>query len=353
MAQYEPAKASPQAIIERLKLTGHFDNPDMPTGVKFDDLPKLTLYSDECRTAIRSFTEMMASVAEQNSFEFHGRRYHFDGEFGPATEATILTERCEHPDYHVPDLALYDGYESLNEYEEATEARAVGRNGNWKRCHGIGEFHCAHIRITNQPPAHLRRNGNWEHVLRAVTRANQAIGWQIYWSGPGSPIQDGRGNHQLTMTFVDRSNGWIGLAQVVQNRPCNSLHWSRYLATYLRTGSDAQIRRMWPILVLHELGHNMGTGHTRGGIMNPSILSLAASWSGDPLAAWLRTHYGGEPIPTRPDPDPDPGPDPDPDPGPEPPKPDGDDYWFDGLTLKKGDRSIRRYMLTPAPPELL
>lgn len=342
MAKYDPTMASPEAIMDRLKRTGHYDNPDMPTGVKLADLPKLTLYSEETRTAIRSFGDMMASVAEAKSIEINGRRYHNDGDFGPATEATILAERCEHPDYHVPDINLYEGYDQLDDYDELP---ALGRNGNWKGCHGIGDFHAVHVKFTNSPPAHLLRNGNLKYILEVVRAANQQIGLQMYFSGPDCPIQDGEGHAQLTATYVPRSNGWLGLAQVVTNRPCNSQHWSRYLATYLRNGSDAQIRRMWPILFLHEFGHNKGTGHTRGGIMNPGLLSLDPTWDGDVLSSWLRTHYGGEPIPAEPDkPDP-----------PDPPRPPDErdfwaDVWFDGTMLHKGDQPVKDFMITPAPP---
>lgn len=347
MPMYDPKNASPEAIIERLWKTGHYDNPDHPTGIKYADLVKQTLYSPETRIALASFTEMMAAVAEAESFKIHGRRYHFDGEFGPATEATILAERCEHPDYHVPELALYDGYETLGAYEEATTAAAQGQSGNWKGCHGIGNFHACHVKFLNAPPAHLTRNDNLRFCLEAVTAANQAIGLQMYWSGPGCPIQDGIGHSQLTAQYVPSSNGWLGLAQVVSNRPCNSTYWSRYLATYLRTGTDAQIRRMWPILFLHEFGHNMGTGHTRGGIMNPGLLSLNPTWSGDVLSAWLRLHYGGEAIPTKPEP---PLP-PDPPTPPEPPVPPtpGRVYFQGDVTAYVDGKPIGDFILVPKP----
>jgi len=342
MAKYDPKKASPQAIIERLWLTGHYDNPDHPTGIKRDDLAKQTLYSPETRIAIASCTEMMAAVAESEAFKIHGRRFRFDGDFGPATEATILAERCEHPDYHVPELDLYDGYDTLGAYEEAQ-----GQNGNWKGCHGIGDFHACHVRFVNAPPAHLARNGNFKFCLEAVRAANQAIGLQMYFSGPGCPIQDGTGHAQLTAEFVQSSAGWLGLAQVVTNRPCNSTHWARFLATYLRNGTDEQIRRMWPILLLHEWMHNKGSGHTRGGIGNPSLLAVAPTWAGDPLAGWLRTHYGGQAIPTRPNPNP--VPDPDPKPDPKPDQTPGRMYFAGSLTAHVDGVPVGEFILTPKP----
>lgn len=336
MVRYEPTIASPQSLMLRLKELGHYDNPDHPTGVTFDDLPKQKLHSPQTKTAIRSFMEVMSWEAERNSFAEHDRAYHYDGEFGPATEKTILAERCGHPDYHVPELSLYDGYDQLDPWEQP----AVGRGGNWPRCHNIGDFHCANVNILNNPPSHLSRNGNFEAVLRAVTKAYAEFGLQLYWGGKGSPIQDEKSGYQLTMEFVGSSNGWIGLAQVVSNRPCNSTHWSRYLASYLRSSTDANIRRMWAILLMHELGHNCGTSHTRGGVMNPGILSLAATWRGDPLEPWLRSRYGGQPIPQQPGPDPDPDPD-----GPE-----DLGYWLRGVvTLMKGDKEISPFQLQHAP----
>jgi hypothetical protein len=237
-------------------------------------------------------------------------------------------------------LDLYDGYQSLGAYEEAQ-----GQNGNWKGCHGIGDFHAVHVRFVNAPPAHLLRNGNLKYILEVVRAANQAIGLQMYFSGPGCPIQDGTGHAQLTAEFVQSSAGWLGLAQVVTNRPCNSTHWARFLATYLRNGTDEQIRRMWPILFLHEWMHNKGSGHTRGGIGNPSLLAVAPTWAGDPLAGWLRTHYGGQPIPSLPNPPPGPGPEPDPKPDPTP----GRVYFGGSVVAMVDGKSIGEFILTPKP----
>jgi hypothetical protein len=51
-------------------------------------------------------------------------------------------------------------------------------------------------------------------------------------------------------------------------------------------------------LIKHELGHNSGLGHSRGGVMNPSIINgLPVSWKNDPSESQLRKWYGGEPVP--------------------------------------------------------
>jgi hypothetical protein len=56
---------------------------------------------------------------------------------------------------------------------------------------------------------------------------------------------------------------------------------------------------------MHELGHNAGLDHSRGGVMNPSIVSgLAPSWAGDPSEPILNRYYGGEPIEQPPVPGP-------------------------------------------------
>ena len=53
---------------------------------------------------------------------------------------------------------------------------------------------------------------------------------------------------------------------------------------------------------MHELGHNAGLQHTRGGVMSPSIVhGLPSSWKGDPSRSVLARYYGGEPIPGGPD----------------------------------------------------
>jgi hypothetical protein len=61
-------------------------------------------------------------------------------------------------------------------------------------------------------------------------------------------------------------------------------------------------------------GHGFGFNHTRGGVMNPSIVLVwPLTWKGDPSWSVAQRYYGGVPIPGGPTPDPGPGPQPGPD----------------------------------------
>ena len=104
---------------------------------------------------------------------------------------------------------------------------------------------------------------------------------------------DANENANIEFLFVSRSRGWIGLAVVGQNETCSSNIWCKYLSTY----QPSNIVREWSTLIMHELGHNAGLQHSRGGVMNPSIVAgLKPTWKGDPSESILNRYYGGEPI---------------------------------------------------------
>jgi hypothetical protein len=313
-------------IINWLFRFGYFDSPEALSYGRIveADLPKLALRNPVVKAALREAQDFNGVVMEAYSFEEHGRSSIHDGITGPATERMMVTPRCGEKDFQPP----------AGEAGQNVQA-AVGNGGNWARCHGIGNFHAANCNVTNRAPAHV-----WPHfgeIQRRVTRAYQEIGLQWYWTGPGSVIQDGKSGIQVDASWVDRSSGWIGLAQVVSNASCSSRIWCRYLSTYLRNTTNPEtIIRMMAVLWMHELYHNCGGQHTRGGIGNPSILSLPATWKGDPAESWLKARYGGEPIPTTPT-----------GPGPEP-KP--NDLFFRGeVELMEGSTSRGKYMLVPVP----
>lgn len=312
-------------IIEWLDRHGYFNSPSVLQLGKPEkhELPRLRLKDHVVQAAIREAQDFNGILLEEHSFDLHRRSAIHDGDFGPATEQVILTPRCGEPDFYPPD---------------SQEARAimpaVGNGGNWPRCHGIGNYHAASISVTNSPPPHVAPH--FPEIIRRVTIAEQQIGLQLYWDGVGSPIKSGKRPYNLTFTFVQTSSGWIGLAQVASNVGCSaSTLFSRYLARYMSGSSAEAIIRQWCVLIMHEITHNKGSGHTRGGIMNPSILSLPASWQNDILLPWLRTRYGGVAVPTGPTPGPDPEP--------------RDTFFRGELELYKGDESQGKFILIPKP----
>lgn len=258
----------PQQIIELLEWTGHLRNPLGKPSALPKPVGELTL-ADECvQRAVASYQDFLAVPLERLCSQHHQRAAYHDGVIGPATEALFDAPRCGHPDYG----------------PEAATLPLVG-TGNWPRCHGIGEFHAATVDIKPGMPSHVAPlfDAIWERTRKCY----DAIGLRLI-------RRDGGSGGNISFEFVTRSNGWIGLAIVGQGQSCSGKIWCRYLATW----RPSNVLSEWTTLVIHELGHNVGLGHTRGGIMNPSLLSgLAPTWRGDPAEAQLRRWYGGVPVP--------------------------------------------------------
>lgn len=306
------AAMDPAEVIKFLHAYGHLEFPfghqqDIPS-----DLSKLTLQDEVVREALRSHQSFDYGYVRAVKVH-HGRQRQLvpDGDIGPATIEMLQTARCGCPDY----AAAHDADE------------AVG-SGSWKGCHGIGNFHAAKIHVTNSPPDFLAPH--WDTVKRRVVQAYEEIGLRWMFDAP-------QGGHQTELTFADRSDGWIGLAIVGQGETCTSQPiWLKLLKTYRGGNSAEQIIIQWTTLTKHELGHNCGLGHSRGGVMNPSIVDgLPISWVGDQSESLLRRKFGGERVPGN-SPDPGPGPGPGPFPG---------DIEIDGRLSING----RPYLLVPDP----
>jgi len=320
-------------IIRLLDQTGHLRHPfgesqpvptagqpDYPT--RLDD-PRVML-------AVESYQDFMALPLEPLMARHHPERrsaaVQVDGRVGPALRELFEQPRCACPDY---GLAV-------------TEA-ATG-SGNWKGCHGIGSFHAAVVMIDEDNlPEFLK--GLLVTVLRRVQQAYDEVGLRFVFI-------DGRRSNYLTGNTVDErvdinaswvrsSDGWIGLAIVGDGLTCSTAPiWCRYLGTYRGGTSEADITTQWTSLWKHELGHNCGLQHSRGGVMNPSIITgLPVSWQHDPSEPLLKQWYGGEPIPSAPVPPPTPGPIP----------PGGEQTWFTPFDEMRGQTRVRRWVLTRAP----
>lgn len=259
-------------IIQRLWDWGHFNNPAFPNTLNVEeaDLPNLRLEDTAVVQAVSSYQNFMGVQLDTLSAKHHMRPSIADGHIGPATLELLQVERCGCPDYERGVLA------------------AVG-SGNWKGCHGVGNFHAfsVHVNTTNMPSFLVPV---WDEVKRRVSAAYAELGLRIIWDNRSLP-------RNCDFTFVTRSSGWIGLATVGRGLGCNSSVFARFLATYRGGSSPDAITQQWTTLVKHELGHNTGLGHSRGGVMNPSIINgLPVSWRGDPSEATLRGWFGGQPV---------------------------------------------------------
>lgn len=259
-------------IVQLLDRTGHLRRPFGKEQALATPVEQLRLKDPEVIAAIASYQDFLSVPLEQLAQKTHGRAAYHDGDIGPATRALFDLPRCGHPDYG-PDVMA-----------------AVG-SGSWKRCHDVGDFHCAIVKVDKRNmPAFLQPM--FDEAFARAAAAYAQIGLKFI-------RDDNAANPNIDFSFVTSSDGWIGLAIVGQNQSCSSRIWCRYLATY----RPQNILREWITLIMHELGHNAGLQHSRGGVMNPSIVvGLNGTWLGDVSHSILVRFYGGQPVPDGPEP---------------------------------------------------
>ncbi len=272
-----------QEIIQLLFDTGHLNHPfGERSGLA---APKAAvegpLNHPRIERALASYQDFMAECLDPLCIKHHGRSLRDKGIIGPATRELLELPRCGCPDYG-------------EEVRPANVQAAIG-SGSWARCHGVGEFHAAKAFIDDRyMPSFLKPV--WDEVWDKSAAAYAEIG--LLWTRT-----EDRGEANTIIEFERGRKGWIGLAIVGQNESCSSTIWAHFLASY----NPSETVAMWTELVLHELGHNASLQHSRGGIMNPSIMrGLDPTWVGDPSESILRRLYGGKPVgvPEPPTPEP-------------------------------------------------
>ena len=296
-----------QRAIQRAWATGHFWSPNNPNGpnVKQDQLVLLRPTDETAIQALVSLAKSDVAVYTRQVLEKHGRLPDFDGEVGPAMAAFIDVPRCPVPD-HAPPPGVVFSFDDPNIQQIAERMQADGAAeavgpGNWKSCHRIGNFHAATVGVDKGGlPSFLEPV--FIDVLKNVRSAYAGVGLLWKFINNGTDMLTGEsftGNINTEMSFVSRSDGWIGLAIVGQNENCSSKIWCKFLATYKGGSTNAAIIQQWTSLIKHELGHNCGKGHTNGGVMNPSIVNgLPTEWNdSDPTTPWLKNQFGGVPVP--------------------------------------------------------
>lgn len=284
-----------QQIIALLAQYGHLNHPfgdpatDIPSDPGDEDYP--TLLSDpRVMRAVQSYQDFSALTLESLIAKHYPERrsaaVRADGIVGPATAELFSLPRC-----------------GMADYSAADPMEAIGA-GPWKSCHNIGNFHSCSVQFVNDPPAWL--SPLLPEICRRVQQAYDEVGLRFWFTLPGeepehTPVQ-------IEASFVGSSSGWIGLS-LLGNRGMgcgNEGYWCKFLQTYKGGSTKEDQIQQWTTLVKHEIGHSCRYNHTRGGVMNPSIVNgLPISWKNDPLWDTLVADFGGVPVPVS---DPGPGP---------------------------------------------
>lgn len=241
-----------------------------------EDSDHLTSLDDNrLKSAIAAYQRMDANVERIKNEA--GSELLADGVLGPSTLYAMTLPRCECPDVALP---------------------AMGSAG-WKGCHGGANIHKALVRVSEKNlPSFLRPE--FTEVLRRVRDAYAKLGLLFVFVN-SSNGKDYLGSERITSNAniefsFTRGDGWIGLA-IVGNpsiQRCDSNIWCRYEYRY----QPSNIVSEWTTLIKHELGHNCGLGHSRGGVMNPSLVpGLPPEWArNDPSYSTLVRWFSGEPI---------------------------------------------------------
>jgi hypothetical protein len=151
--------------------------------------------------------------------------------------------------------------------------------------------HAAVYRVDkSRMPGYLR--DTFEAAWDLMAKAYADIGLAIVRRDAGS-------TYNSLVTF-EPGRGWIGLAIVGRNHTCGTRMWAKFDTRYGSSFSRERLLNQWAFLIAHELGHNCGLGHTRGGIMNPSLINGTFhpdQWRrSDPAFPQHRRWYGGQPL---------------------------------------------------------
>ena len=169
---------------------------------------------------------------------------------------------------------------------------AVG-SGSWpKGCNPDNPAVHSVLYYVNDSRMPLYLKDSFEESWDLMRKAYADVGLEVRRSSSSS-------NYNSLVTF-ERGRGWIGLAIVGRGQTCRTRMWAKFDTSYGSSFSRVRLVNQWAFLLAHELGHNCGMSHTRGGIMNASLINgtfhLDQWRRSDPALPILTRYYDGNPI---------------------------------------------------------
>lgn len=291
-----------QEYIRFLWDTGHFWNRQYPEllDIKEEDLSKLTVQDRIVQLATLSYQQSDANLIPLVAM-FHNRLPIIDGLAGPATKSMSRLIRCPMPDFAPPaGVKVTYADPGLQKAVESMQLVGGAGSGSWPATGCDPEkknIHSIRVRIdTSRCPAKIL--GYIDKALEAVVAAYAEIGLSVRY------IKGTSGEAEIIKQFQSLLGSVIGWNEFPQPGTCNQDVEGR-----LDTGYAPDDYRLFANLECHETGHGVRLEHTRGGIMNPSILLIwPLTWRGSPSESTLKKYFGGEPITPLPIPPPPPPP---------------------------------------------
>jgi hypothetical protein len=314
-----------QKVLTDAYKTGHAWNPAYPS-LRNLDLAAVEKMNGTERDAKDLVASRQASDinADVLVYAFHsGRKIQYDGDIGPATLALVNIPRCPLPDHPPPVTASFDyGDEELNgavrSYAEFAEY--VGGTGSWpKGCDPDHPNVHSVVTLINAGGASASQKEKLTEVLKYVEACEAEIGQHL--RHVVTPNTYSKPNHNIVFGPIPGSV--IGFNYFPTPNTCNQTVQGKIDSTF---GASAITLAN---LFTHEYkGHGDGLEHTRGGIMNPSIITInPLSWIGDPHEKTKKRYFGGVPVPTD-------------NPPPPPPPPTGDPKPVSSFTLEGKEYDI-------------
>ncbi len=289
---------------------GHTFNPKYPNlrNVDLSNVKKMSGVEQDSKDLMASFQEIDANV-ELLVAAIHRRRLEADGLVGPATEQVMQFARCPLPDYMPgPGVAFVFGNPEINDIVarrvEDKEAAKALTGPYWRACdpQRPDDAHSVviGIDIRSAPSVFI---ANQKAILDARIACAAEIGVHLrFVINPSS--MDGLQQYQV---YRNIPGGVIGMNYFPSSNSCGKIPNGSMDSTY--NPSNWQLHAN---LGTHESeGHGFGFEHTRGGIMNPSIVLVwPLSWKGDPAWSQVTRYWPAVPLTPIPGPGPGPGPGP-------------------------------------------
>lgn len=300
-------KVQQEELINDLWRYGHFWNIDKQDvlNVEEKDLSKLTISDPVVKQAIQSWQEAdinydilyksqrftrlakITSDPHEVAAQWSKITPPFDGELDPATQTLINLPRCGIPDH--PPFGMIPAPDYAKQLATAGSGSwpAPGCDPDVPATHKSQHSIIVSIDVS-RAPARWKDSEYGIKALKAVVDCYAEMGLMVRYDIEGKVSKP-----QIKKLFQTLAGSTIGWNEFPPSGTCNATISGR-----LDTGYVPSDYRLWANLECHETGHGVGLGHTRGHIMNPSIVLVwPLTWKGGPSESSMRRYFGGEPIP--------------------------------------------------------